>query len=44
VTSEAALSGAACLLERLDGEVVVVEREREGGDQNRLLWREPSHA
>lgn len=39
-----ALSGAACLLEGREGESVVIERELEGGDGDRVLWRQASGA
>jgi hypothetical protein len=40
-----ALSGAACLLEGLQPEPIVVEEhELEGGEADRMLWREASSA
>ena len=39
-----ALSGAACLLEGRGDEAVVIERAVEGGDGDRVLWREASGA
>jgi len=39
-----ALSGAACLLEARGSEALVIERSVQGGERDRVLWREASGA